>query len=236
MKIFCIIPAYNEKGNLALLIDKLSSTLSKITKFYTIFFVIQGNDGSVELLEKIKGKNKHVDWIHFPNPLGIGTAYKAGFNRIKKGLSYVLTLDADLNHDPTMIPLFIKKMEETKADIVVGSRYIEGGSFNDKRKWKIIISAFVNRLISKILVTGVKDMTSGFRFMKKGAIDKIKDKLQEKGYSGYMELILYAKKLGFDIAEVPITYSPRFWGKSKMGKLRTMIDYLIFLPKAIFDF
>src|SRR3989344_3886754 len=104
MNIFCLIPAYNEKGNLVPLTRGLAKTLPQFSPNYRIFFVIQGDDGSVEILRKLKKINKHIDWVYYKKALGIGRAYKIGFGKIKSNFSHVLTLDADLNHDPYKIP------------------------------------------------------------------------------------------------------------------------------------
>lgn len=234
MKIFCLIPAYNEKGNLLLLIEKLYNLLEKLRVKSEIFFVIQGTDGSEQLLRKIKKTHKEVDWIYFKAPLGIGKAYKEGFKKVKKGYTHVLTLDADLNHDPSVLPSFIKKMKETDGDIIIGSRFMKGGSFNDKRKWKRIISNLVNRFMTFMLGIEIHDISSGYRLMKVEVVEKIRENLIEKGYPGYMEFIIRARREGFKIAEVPIVYTPRIWGTSKIRKGRIFLDYLVFTIRLLY--
>jgi dolichol-phosphate mannosyltransferase len=236
MKIVCIIPSYKEKGNLEELTLRLASVLNKLHLEYNILYVIQTNDGSIKLLNRLKNKIPELKYIYFEKPLGIGLAYKKGFEKTEKKFSHILTLDGDLNHNPSDIPFFIKALLQKNADIIIGSRYIKGGQFNDKRIWKKIISYLTNRLLTLIIKIKVRDISSGFRLMKREVIDTVYSKLQESGYPSYMELILRAKSEGFKIYEIPITYTPRKWGKSKMSIFKTFTDYLLFLPKVLFTF
>lgn len=235
MKIFCLIPAYNEKGNIKILTSRLDRVLSKLSPEYKIFYVIQGNDGSIELLTKLKRKNRHLDWIYFERPLGIGRAYKIGFSKINNHFSHVLTLDADLNHDPRAIPEFIKEMKKNNTDMVIGSRFIKGGIFDDRRYWKRITSFITNRIITFLVKIKLHDISSGFRFLKREVIEKVGPELSENGYPNYMEMVIKTAKSGYKLSEVPIVYYPRIWGKSKMGKLRTMYDYCGFLGRLIIN-
>jgi dolichol-phosphate mannosyltransferase len=236
MKIVCIIPSYKEKGNLEELTMRLASVFNKLHLEFNILYVIQTNDGSTKLLDRLKNKIPELKYIYFEKPLGIGLAYKKGFEKAGKKFSHILTLDGDLNHNPSDIPFFIKALQQKNADIIIGSRYIKGGQFNDKRLWKKIISYLTNRLLTLIIKIKVCDISSGFRLMKREVIDTVYSKLQESGYPSYMELILRAKSEGFKIYEIPITYTPRKWGKSKMSIFKTFTDYLLFLPKVLFTF
>lgn len=236
MSIFCLIPAFNEKGNLEKLIIKLSSFFTKHKIKYKIFFVIQGRDGSKQLLEKLKSKFPTVDYIYYPKPLGIGKAYRIGFANIDRKYSHVLTMDADLNHDPKEIYKFIKTYQKGNWDVVIGSRFVRGGKFKDRRVWKRTLSILTNIFMAKLLKIKVKDLTSGFRLIKKKVIAKVINDLQENGYPCYMEFILLAKGFNFRIKEISIIYSPRIWGKSKMNMVKTFIDYSKFLPRVIFSF
>ena len=233
MKIFCLIPAFNEKGNLQHLIEGLFKIIPKYSPEYKIFFVIQGNDGSIGILKKLKLKYKNLDWVYYPKALGIGRAYKIGFNKIDDNFTHVLTLDADLNHDPAVLPDFIKEMKKTKADLVIGSRFVRGGIFADRRPWKRLISSLMNRLMTKLTGISIHYISSGYRLMTREVIENIRNELRETGYPNYMELIIKTVRHGFKLSEVPIVYKSRVWGKSKMGKLKTLYDYLGFLPRIL---
>lgn len=233
MKICCVIPAFNEKGNLKELIEKLEAFFTKEKIKFFLFFVIQGNDGSSALLSQLKLKHKHIDFICFPVALGIGKAYRVGFKKVAKmpkEYTHILTLDADLNHNPAELPKFLKVAKQTHADIIIGSRFIQGGKFQDKRIWKRAVSTLVNLCITKLLKIPIQDATSGFRLIKRTVVDTLQNTLSENGYPAYMEFILLAHRKKFRMQEVSITYAPRKWGVSKMNTMRTFLDYLFFLP------
>lgn len=236
MKIFCIIPAYNEKGNLKKLVRLLVKEFKQTKIAYTIFFVLQGQDGSRQLLNSLRRKYPQVEYIYNSNPLGIGKAYREGFRNVHQSATHVLTLDADMNHDPKDIHRFIKTLHTSLSDVVIGSRFIPGGRFQDPRPWKRFMSMNINSLVRFFLRIPIHDITSGYRFMKKEVVTKTLPFLHESGYPFYMEFILKARNLGFTMAEIPITYSARTWGESKMEKGATFLDYMKFLPKILFSF
>lgn len=235
MKIFVLIPAYDEKENLDLLITGLEKELSKHKLKYKIFFVLQGNDGSKELVENFKKKKALIDYIYFPKPIGIGNAYKIGYSHIDKSADLVLTMDADLNHDIKDLPRMIKELEGNDFDLIIGSRFINGGIFDEKRLWKKIASSLTNKIVSTFLGLHINDVTSGFRLMKIDLIKKVSKQLKCSGYPSYMEFILAANKYGYKIQEVPITYHHRIWGKSKISSISTLIDYARFLGSLFFS-
>jgi len=234
--IFCLIPAFDEKGNLAELTQRLVTVLQKTGIKFKIFFVLQGNISNRKTAVKLKREYPQVDFIYYPKALGIGRAYQLGFLHVDKKYSHILTLDADLNHQPEELPKFLTAWKKTRPDIIIGSRYIRGGKFQDNRIWKRICSFTTNMFVTKLLKIDVHDITSGYRLIRKEAAETIAGKLKEKGYPSYMEFILLAQKSGFSIKEIPISYIPRKWGKSKMGKITTLFNYFLFLPKAFLFF
>lgn len=233
MKIFTLIPAYNEKDNLTLLITQLEKEFRKQKIQFKIFFVLQGDDGSRELLDNLKKTKPSLDFVYYKNPLGIGNAYKVGYANVDKTADCILTMDADLNHDIRDLPEFITALKNTKSDLVIGSRFVSGGKFDDNRIWKKIASRLTNKLVTALLRIDVKDISSGYRLMKKDVVKNVYPKLKNSGYPSYMEFILAAKRLGFKIAEIPITYHHRIWGESKISSLRTLVDYLRFLSTLV---
>lgn len=232
--VLCIIPAYNERGNIKVLLKRLEKAITSVTSQYLILFIIQGIDGSRELLEKIITNKTQVNLLYFPEALGIGRAYKKGFAKIPSHITHVLTLDADLNHDPSVIQSFFKSMEMYHADVVVGSRFIKGGKFLDRRVWKRWASRVVNRIVRVLLRTQVRDVSSGFRLMRSEVVRSVLPQLHETGYPFYMEFLLIAQQKKYKIVEVPITYSARRWGKSKMGTFSTAVEYFKFFSRMFF--
>lgn len=235
MKIFTLVPAYNEKENVEKLISQLEDEFKKQKIQFKIFFVIQGNDGSRKLLEDLKKKKQYLDFIYFEKPLGIGNAYKVGYSKVEKTADYILTMDADLNHDIRDLPKFIKAIKDTKSDLVIGSRFVAGGKFDDKRIWKKIASRLANKIVTTILQIDVKDISSGYRLMRKEVAGKVHPKLINSGYPSYMEFILRARRLGYKITEIPIIYHRRIWGRSKISSIGTMVDYFRFLLALVFS-
>lgn len=229
MKIFVLIPAYDERGNIKTLVDRLEEKFRKLKLEYKIFFVIQGNDGSNKLLDRLKKANAKVDYVYYNKPLGVGNAYKIGYKHIDKSATHVLTMDADLNHDVNEVPKLLQGLKESKCDLVIGSRFVEGGKFNDLRIWKRIVSRLTNKIVSGFSGIKIRDISSGFRLMKKEVVQKVSPELKINGYPSYMEFIFYSYRGGFKIKEVPITYHPRIWGESKISSVKTLVDYIRFL-------
>jgi dolichol-phosphate mannosyltransferase len=235
MRVFCLIPAYNEKGNLLPLVKKLDIVFNKLHIPCWIFFVIQGEDGSHNEIKQLQKRYKNLSYVYYPQPLGIGKAYRIGFDHVNAKATHVLTLDADLNHDPDNFPQFIKQMNDTHADVVIGSRYMSGGQFLDTRIWKRIISLGMNQFITFILKIPVHDISSGFRLIRKEVITKIKPILRERNYPSYMEFIIQSNRNHYKLSETSIVYTPRTWGVSKMNTIKTLKDYIRFLPR-VFSF
>jgi len=236
MKIIILIPAYDEKGNLEILIKSIEKQLKKSRINFKILFVLQGTDGSLELISALKQKKPYLDFVYYEQPLGIGCAYKIGYQHLGQNYTHLLTMDADLNHDIADLPKFLRTMAEQKCDVVIGSRFIKGGEFADKRIWKKVASIATNKIVTKIIGVKIKDISSGYRLIKKGVVDKIHSRLNNKGYPSYMEFIMLAYKSGFKIREIPITYSARRWGQSKISSFTTFIDYLKFITSIVFNF
>lgn len=235
MVIQAIIPAYNEDGNLSELTRRLFKAARSLKIHLEVLYIIQGNRSALSILDQLK-KKYNIEYLYYSKPLGIGIAYREGFNHMIKRATYVFTLDADLNHEPEELANFIRSIKKSGTDIVIGSRFIERGINHEKRTWKKFVSLFTNRFIAKLLKLHTLDNTSGFRLIKRDVITQIKKDLSEKGYPFYMEFILIATKYGFRITEIPIQYRPRTWGISKLRVNQTLSDYFIFLIKLPYRF
>ena len=185
MDLSIVLPAYNERENIPELTDRFYKVLKTLKLSFEIVYVIQGNDGSFELLKKMKDSGrKELKILYFPTPIGVGRAFKVRFFHINPKTKYVLTMDADLNHPPEYLPDFLKAIETTHADIVIGSRRIKGGKIEKEAdamysEWKKIISGFAN-IFLVILNLNVKDITSGYRLFKSNVVYDIRKKLKSK--------------------------------------------------------
>lgn len=191
---------------------------------YEILYVIQGDDGSKELLDGLK--NPKVKYLYDPQPMGVSRAFLEGFRAVIDRADLVLTMDADLNHQPEEIAGLLQCLKEKGADITIGSRYIAGGKIIGMPIWKKLLSRWMNKLIKLFSGIKVADKTSGFRIYKKKAIQLVIDNLKAENFEFYPEVILLASKNGLTFAETPITFKFRVRGESKMYKLQTVAGYL----------
>lgn len=229
MNFSVILPAYNERKNLRELVLRLKKVLSGSK--YEIVCIIQGKDGTYEELSALKGF-KQLRLFYYPEPLGIGIAFKIGF--CKARYDHIITMDADLNHQPEEIPGFIEKMRKTGADIVVGSRYIKGGRILGMPLWKRVLSFSVNKILTAIFRFPVNDKSSGYRLFKKKVIADVVKEMKSKNFGVYPEILIIARNKCYKMVEIPIVFKVRVHGKSKMNLIKTGLGYLGLFYKYMF--
>lgn len=226
MKISTVLAVYNEKENIIELLERLVEVFVSCRIDYEIVLVIQGADGTFGLVQEWQQK-RHVPLcvVYFNDPIGVGAAFKTGFHNISADVTHVLTMDADLNHQPEDLPRFIKAQEENGADIIIGSRYIPGGEMKNVLWWRFILSKAVNIAFSYLSRVKVKDKSSGYRLQRKEAVFLLRDKIKSKNFEFYIEYLLDAQENGFSMYEIPITFIARVRGKSKMNTVNTLLCY-----------
>lgn len=217
-KFSVLLPTYNERENLPYMIHFLDAAFATAGCTYEVIIVDDASpDGTqdvAEALQKSFGADKIV-LAPRPGKLGLGSAYTWGVKRATG--NYVFILDADLSHHPKFIPAFIEKQRATGCDIVTGTRYVrEGGVYGWTLRRKLV-SRVANYLAHVVLRPGVSDLTGSFRLYKRERFEDIMKQMQATGYVFQMEIIVRAKKLGFSVEEVPITFVDRLFGESKMG-------------------
>ncbi|MBN1502891.1 polyprenol monophosphomannose synthase [Candidatus Woesearchaeota archaeon] len=226
MKICIITPTYNEKENIALLLDELLKVFNK-TKYEMNILVVDDNspDGTADIVKKYCSTYKNVHLIT-GNKEGLGKAYIRGFNHVLNNMKMdaIIMMDADFSHDPKYVPDFLKNLD--KYNFIIGSRYIKGGKIPDWPFYRRIISAggnFFARIISGLY--GVHDCTTGYRCIKTELLKKIDfDKLDAKGYAFMSTLLFEAKKEGAEFKEIPITFYDRKRGKPKLS-YKDMVEF-----------
>ena len=221
MKLSVILPTYNEKENITLMISSLTEVFYK-NKINGVITVVDDNspDGTGKIVDEIKKKNKIVHIVHRKIKEGLGRAYISGMHysidELKADL--IMTMDCDFSHNPKLIPNFIKKIEEG-YDLVLGSRYIPGGGVVNWPIHRKIISWGGNFLPRLILNLKTHDNTTGFRCYKKEVLNTIGlDSIKSNGYSFLVEISFLAQKTGFKIGETPILFKDRVHGDSKISK------------------
>ncbi len=209
-KISIVIPTYNEKDNIAKLIPEIFSQIG------CEIIVVDDNspDGTAGVVEGL-AKKYNVKLIKRKGKLGIGSAYKAGFESASGDI--IFEMDADFSHDPKHIKDFVQAIGN--CDAVVGSRYIKGGTVVGWGFYRKAVSRTANFLAHFFLRIPVNDVTSGYRAYRKSALKKIDiERIKSEGYSFQLEILHYMVKAGLRINEIPIIFNDRRIGKSKLGK------------------
>jgi len=215
MKTFIIIPTYNEKENIEKLIREIFSL--KIPDLNILVVDDNSPDGTASLVANLKAEYPFLHLIKRPAKLGLGSAYKNGFHyALGQGADYLFEMDADFSHQPKYLPDLIKQL--TDYDLVIGSRYIDGGGVVDWSWWRKLLSRLANLFVQIVLGLNVKDATAGFRGYKKEVFQKLNlAKIISDGYSFQVELVYLIKKAGLKIKEVPIIFPDRKRGQSKIA-------------------
>lgn len=205
-----VIPTYNERQNLPRLVSAIAETM--VWPYEVIVVDDSSPDGTADLARDL-AKTYPLRLLSRPEKSGLGSAYREGFALATGDI--IFEMDADLSHDPRHIPALVQAVAEG-ADIAVGSRYIAGGRIVGWGAYRKLVSGVGNGLARLALTVGVRDVTSGFRAYSRDAAPLVQD-ARSDGYAFQVEALWLAKKRGFRIAEVPISFENRTVGKSKLG-------------------
>jgi dolichol-phosphate mannosyltransferase len=213
-----LLPTYNERENLPIIIWLIVKYMTESKLDYEIIVIDDGSpDGTLEVakdLERIYGSDRIVLRPR-ASKLGLGTAYIHGLKHATG--NFVIIMDADLSHHPKFIPQFVELQEKNNLDIVTGTRYAGDGAvfgWDFKRK---LVSRGANFLTQILLRPGVSDLTGSFRLYRKEVLEKTVSSCVSKGYVFQMEMIVRARQFNYTIGEVPITFVDRVYGQSKLG-------------------
>ncbi len=210
-----IIPTYNERDN----IEKIIPTvLDQDDRLFVLVVDDSSPDGTGEIADQMSEKNPRIMVLHREKKEGLGQAYKAGFRyALQKDFDYIFEMDADFSHDPQYLPDFLEAIKE--ADLVIGSRYTSGVNVVNWPMSRLLLSYYAN--VYTRIVTGLplKDATGGFKCFRREVLEAIDlDDVRSNGYSFQIEMSFRAYKRGFRIKEIPIVFTDRMEGKSKMSK------------------
>lgn len=221
-----VIPTYNEAANLPSLIDNLVETA--IPSLSLIIVDDDSPDGTGELAEQLATSFEGaMEVIHRKGKLGLGSAYIRGFEvALSQGAEAVGQMDADFSHSPSYLPTFLTELDHW--DAVFGSRYVQGGSVD--QRWsagRLFLSKFGNTYARVILGLKVRDSTGGFRIWRAETLGAIPlERNHSEGYVFQVEMAYVAERLGFKISEQPIFFEDRRIGQSKMS-LRIQLEAAI---------
>jgi dolichol-phosphate mannosyltransferase len=215
-----IVPTYNEIEN----IDKIvEAVLGLPMKVHLLIVDDNSPDGTGERIKKLQ--EKHTRSLHIlerPGKLGLGTAYIMGFKwALERVYLYICEMDADFSHNPNDLPRLFGACEEDSADVAIGSRYVSGVNVVNWPMSRVLISYFASVYVRMITRMKVRDATAGFVCYRKEVLETIDlDKIRFKGYAFQIEMKFKAWKYKFNVMEVPIIFTDRKEGTSKMsGKI-----------------
>ena len=212
-----IIPTYNEAESLPILLRELSV----LRKDFNYLVVDDGSpDGTADICERLKSEIPTLEILRRSKKSGLGSAYRDGYRyALEKNFDAVIQIDADGSHQVSDLPNLMSKFESNPSiDLVIGSRWIKGGSVLNWSKHREVLSRLANIYSNLLLGLDVKDSTAGFRIYKTSAIKKLNlGNIKSEGYCFQIEMTREIKKVGGIVSEVPITFVERQFGKSKMS-------------------
>ena len=232
-----VLPTFNEEGNIENVIKKIFESEDEQSSYDFSILVVDDNslDDTQSIVKHLIKSNNKIHLITGEKK-GLGEAYKRGFKYAIDELNtdLIFQMDSDGQHDPNIIPNFLKVIDEGK-DVVIGSRFTEGGSTPDFSFSRLLISRIGNLLVRYVGgITHVKDCTSGYRAINVSYLKEVDfSYLSTKGYSFQSSLICDLAWRGAEISEIPIVFSSRESGDSKLS-LRDQIEFLLNIPKLGF--
>ena len=214
-RILVIVPTYNERDNLPRVVPLI---LSQGDAFHVLAVDDNSPDGTGDLADELAARSARVNVLHRPGKLGLGAAYVAGFGwGLERGYEVLIEMDADLSHPPEMLPALVEALEE--VDVAVGSRYVGGRiAVVNWPLSRLIISLFGSWYARAITRLPLNDATGGFNAFRREVIESVGlDRIESNGYAFQIELKLRAWRAGFALREVPIVFTERETGDSKMS-------------------
>jgi dolichol-phosphate mannosyltransferase len=206
-----VLPTYNEAGNLERLVRA-------VLEHDVHVLVVDDNspDGTGAIADRLAAELDGVEVLHRPRKAGLGRAYVAGFGRaLRSGAELVIEMDADFSHDPADLPRLLAAAKD--ADLVLGSRYVEGGGVVDWGLLRRALSRAGSSYARAVLGIPVRDLTGGFKCFRREVLEAIAPTdVHANGYAFQIELTYRAIRAGFRVLEVPIVFRDRAVGRSKM--------------------
>lgn len=213
-KTLVIIPTYNELENLPLITGRVRSATPDV---HVLIVDDNSPDGTGEAADKLAANDDHIHVIHRTEKDGLYRAYVAGFRwGLERDYTVLCEMDADGSHAPEQLHLLLAEIDKG-ADLVIGSRYVKGGQVVNWPKKRWILSKGGNIYTSLALGAGLSDMTAGYRAFRREVLEAIDlDSLSNAGYIFQVEMAFRVVQEGFDVREVPITFTEREIGESKL--------------------
>jgi len=216
METIMIVPTYNEKENVELLVGEILDLPARID-----VLIVDDNspDGTGEIADRLAAECPgRVHVLHRPGKLGLGTAHLDGFRKaLEMGVSRIMTMDADFSHHPRYIPAMLERCEA--VDLVIGSRYVDGGGTAQCTALRKILSRGANGFARLMLGLHGRDATAGFRCYRREVLESVDlDSIRADGYSFLIEMLFRCQQAGWQVGEVPIIFVNRLRGASKISR------------------
>jgi dolichol-phosphate mannosyltransferase len=216
VRVLVIVPTYNEAANVLSLTD---AVLGAGPEFSVLIVDDSSPDGTGSLADRAASEYPgRVHVLHRPDKQGIGRAYLAGFDwALEREYTHVATMDADFSHDPDDLPRLLAASGD--ADLVLGSRYVEGGSTEGWPRSRKILSWIGGHYARLVLGVPISDLTGGFKLYRRAALEALpRSEIQSDGYVFQIETTFYIHQQGLRVREIPIRFVDRVAGKSKLSR------------------
>jgi dolichol-phosphate mannosyltransferase len=215
-----VLPTYNEREMLPVAVERILHVSAAENLGLSILVVDDNSpDGTGQLADEIAAQRPEVRVLHRASKEGLAKAYFAGFRRaLDDGAELIFEVDADLSHDPKYLPAMVRLIEQG-ADVVLGSRYIKGGGTANWPLGRRLISRGGCLYAQVILGLPYRDLTGGFKCFRRRVLEQLDlDAIHSKGYAFQIETTYRALRAGFRVVEVPIVFTDRTHGQSKMSR------------------
>jgi dolichol-phosphate mannosyltransferase len=211
-----VIPTYNEAGNIETVIRRIFAL--EVPTIEILIVDDNSPDGTGDLVARWMEKETRLHLLRRSGKMGLGTAYVAGFGyAVQNGFEYIFEMDADLSHNPADLPRLLDKIENN--DLVIGSRYLDGGRVVNWPFSRLLLSVFANWYTRVITRLPIHDCTSGFKCIRRRVLESVTlDHIASNGYAFQIELHYKIWRRGFRVCEIPIVFTERREGKSKMSR------------------
>jgi dolichol-phosphate mannosyltransferase len=223
-----VVPTYNEASGIETLLDQALAADPALD----ILVVDDGSpDGTGDLVSKRAELEPRLRLLSRPSKQGLGRAYVAGFRLgLSEGYSRFIEMDADLSHDPCDLPRLIDA--STEAGLVIGSRYVKGGSVEGWSRGRHALSAAANTYARIMLGHHIKDSTAGFRCYRREVLEALDlDSISSEGYAFQVEMTFRTRQAGFPVKEIPIAFRERSTGASKMSR-QIVLEGMLWVTKT----
>ncbi|MEY2549116.1 MAG: dolichol-phosphate mannosyltransferase [Verrucomicrobiota bacterium] len=210
-----VVPTFNERSNIEELVGQIFAAVNDI---HVLVVDDDSPDGTAGLVESLGARHPNLRVLRRTTERGLGRAYTAGIvHGLENGFEIVGTMDADLSHDPAYLPAMLHLLRS--HDVVIGSRYVDGGGTVNWGVHRKLLSWFANKFAATLLQIPAHDITSGYRLYRRGALEWIRTtEIKSTGYSFLGELLYRAHRGGARIAEQPIIFHDRTNGVSKLHR------------------